>query len=708
MADKSTPAIDTVRPSPRHAATCVYVARLLRSTWKAVIAKEERTPAGYSILPAVPLEKLRTVQEALSTLQRFFQANKSFIKGLSGPDDLSRAGNRNDEVAMQGEHRALHSIVKFVSDAIEGISFILVLFEERVADVVSLLPEQSRAEFLKLTFEELFSTHKGHDLAKELVKAIVNRNIAKGSNVETVAEALRRRCGRFCSQEDVVIFKAQELLKRAAEAGSNAEFARNLLNESLKLFEKVADSLPADYLDSAVKQYTELQFFAGAITLVLKVAHELDKGNEALTWMADGRPDSDPRKAKFEQRTRGYDLIHGVIDAVDQSVQQGPTFVDGRPTLIATRRNEAYDVISKSKDEVFLTNLYDWYLSQGWYDRLLATDSPFIVTYLKRKAADDLLHADLLWKYYGQNHQYYEAAQCQLQLATSSFDLRLDRRIEYLSRARANASTYVAGGNRKSKQRLLQEISDLLDAANIQDEILARLKDDPRLPPERRPDVLGHLDGPILTISELFNEFADNVGYYDLCLLIYQVSDTRDPAMIKQTWQQYLQTIHDGTVEKGEPQPFEAIAEGVRTLGARLRASESVFPVHMLVPILMKYSHDHQRNVAPPHWVQDIFISLAVPYERLFDVLEAMFFAQEPPFIGSTRKMVSSDLIYVVEKWMHDTSRGAGLIFDSEAGAARVDQMMDILIRAGPQGGVDPEMAQKAREIRQAIARISG
>jgi hypothetical protein len=45
----------------------------------------------------------------------------------------------------------------------------------------------------------------GHDIAKELVKGIVNRNIAKGSNVETVADALRRReaeelCFRFSWQ----------------------------------------------------------------------------------------------------------------------------------------------------------------------------------------------------------------------------------------------------------------------------------------------------------------------------------------------------------------------------------------------------------------------------------------------------------------------------------------------------------------------------
>jgi nuclear pore complex protein Nup155 len=504
IVDQSQAQIDTVRPSPRHAAISLYLSRLLRSTWRAVIAKEDRTPTGgYAIAPGVPLSKIKSVQEDLSALQRFFQTNKSFIKGLSGPDSLTRSYSKQDELALQGEHRALNSVVKFVSDVIEGLSFIMVLFDERVEEIVPLLSEESRPLFLQLTFEALFSSSKGFELAKELVKAIVNRNIAKGSNVETIAEALRRRCGSFCSAEDVVIFKAQELLKRASEVGSTTEFGKNLLNESLALFQQAAGNLPMDYLESAVKQFTSLQFFAGAIQLALKVANESDKANEAASWIADGRPATDPRRTKYELRSRCYDLVHEVINEVDRSMENEPAFVDGRPSLTATRRNEAYDVISRSTDEVFLTNLYDWYLLQGWTNRLLATDSPFIVTYLERKSADDVAHADLLWKYYGQSGQYYDAACVQLQLAKSGFDLSLDRRIEYLSRARANASTYTQGGNRKSKQKLLQEISEFLDVANLQDEILQRLKDDPRLPAERRTEVLSRVNGPVLSITEV-------------------------------------------------------------------------------------------------------------------------------------------------------------------------------------------------------------
>lgn len=702
--DKSVPLIDAVRPSPRHAAIALYLSRLLRSTWRTAIAVSTTTPAGPQITSAVPAKTIRDVQEALSSLQRFFKTNKTFIKGLSGPDDLSNTSTKDDEIALKGEHRALHSLVKFTSDTIEGLSFVLVLFEEKVAEIVPLLPETSRSDFLRLTFEELFTTKKGYDLAKELVKAIVNRNIDKGSNVETVAEALRRKCGSFCSADDVVIFKAQEQLKRAAEASGNVDASRNLLNESLALFQEVAHSLPSDYLQSAVKQYTTLQFYAGAIQLVLKVANEKDKANDALSWMAEGRPESDSRKAKFDLRSQCYNLIHDVVTAVDNVSEKSPSFVDGRPTLIATRRNEAYDIISRSRDEAFLTNLYDWYLEQGWYDRLLATDSPFIPTYLQRKSSEDITYADLLWKYYGQTGQFTEAAKIQLHLAKSGFKLSLEKRIEYLSRARANASTYTPGANRRIKQQLLQEISECLDSAMIQDEILQRLKDDPRLTDDRRQEILDSLDSEILDNTQLFNSYADNAGYYDICILIYQVADFRDPAQIKGTWQQQIELVHHKAISEGECQPYEAVGITVQSLGSKLRLSETTFPVDTLLPMLLVYWYHQQRNVTGPRWVTDIFLNLEVPYERVFEVLENMLFSTtEPPFIGSNRKYIASEIAYVVTKWYRESERAGTCVFGSEASAARVKEALDALLHEGRAAALDDETTSTCRAV---IARL--
>ncbi|KAJ5080892.1 hypothetical protein N7456_013602 [Penicillium angulare] len=718
--DATTPAVDLVNPSPRHAGISLYLSRLLRSIWKREIATVGKAPNGaLTISASVSASKLQTIQHDLSSLQNFFKVNKSFIEGLSGPEALSRVSNKKEEIALQGEHRALHSLVQLVSHTIEGISFVLVLFDERVDEIVATLPDDSKQKFLKLTFEELFSTSKGNDIAKDLVKSIVNRNIAKGSNVETVADALRRRCGSFCSAEDVVIFKAQELLKRATEAGSNTELGRNLLNESLVLFRQVADNLPMDYLVSAVDNYIGNQFFAGAIQLALTVAARSDKANLAFSWIMEGRPEQvlmppgfdakhplttlqDPRKNFYAFRKQCYDLIFKVIIAVDTLAASDPGYVDGQMTQIAKRQNEAYAVISDSTDEVFLTSLYDWYLEQGWSDRLLQTQSAFVVTYLERKSSDDIAHADLLWRYYAQSQRFFEAAKVQFQLAQSGFMLPLSRRIEYLGRARANASTYTPDVGRQSRQRLLQEISTLIDVANIQDELLQRLKDDDRIAPERRAQVLGDVDGPVQDISKLFNEYADSGSYYDICLQIFALADHRNAADIKATWHHLIHDLHAATLEQGSPQPFEAVAEKVRSLGSRLRLSETVFPVRELVPMLERYSLEHQRHVSPPHWVVDLFLDLGVAHESVYTVLEAMYYTDEAPFQGNNRRYIATDLMYLLSGWFHESMRLGGMVFGSEHMALAISETLLLLHQGGQPNGSD--VMEQSLILRQRIS----
>lgn len=290
--DHPTPAIDTVRPSPRHEGVALYVARLVRSIWKATIVKESVSPmSGLMVFPTMSMAKVQSISQDLIALKEFLGSNKNLIEGLAGPEALGLASTKQDEISLQAEHRALHSLVVLIENIIEGIAFVQVLFDEQIAEIMASLPAEIRKQVQDLTYEGLFSTANGKELAKELVKAIVNRNIANGSNVETVAEALRRRCGSFCSADDVIIFKAQELLKRSSETGGESESGRNLLNESLRLFKQVAGSLPMDRLQWAVESFITLQFYAGAIQLALDVAQESDRGNRALAWIQDGRPD---------------------------------------------------------------------------------------------------------------------------------------------------------------------------------------------------------------------------------------------------------------------------------------------------------------------------------------------------------------------------------------------------------------------------------
>jgi nuclear pore complex protein Nup155 len=505
IAENVAAAIDNVRPSSRHEGLALYMGRLVRSLWKAsVITQTIASNGGILIASTVPLRKLQSVQEDLMKLQAFLKNNKSFIEGLAGPESLQRATSQQEEVALQGEHQALHSLLKLNSSIIEGISFVQMLFDERVDEIWTALDDTVKQQLRDLTYELLFSSDAGRNLAKVLVKAIVNRNIANGSNVDTVAEALRRRCGSFCSADDVIIFKAQEQLKRASEVGADTDIGRNLLNESLRLFQQVAGALSLQNLQVAVDQFSALQFYAGAITLALLVASESDRGLKALSWINDGRPGNDVRETFHNFRKRCYDLIQTTLTMVDDTTSRQPEFLDGRPTLAATRRNEAYTVVNESDDEVFQFDLYDWYLTQGWTDKLLSIDSPFVITFLSREAKTNVDRADLLWKFYVHHGDFFNAAEIQYELAQSQFQLPLSRRIEYLSRAKTNANAQAGAVGRQTRQVLLYQINELLEIATIQDQLVGHLRADSRIPADRKADELSVLDNqiqPLGTVS---------------------------------------------------------------------------------------------------------------------------------------------------------------------------------------------------------------
>lgn len=697
---------DAVTPSPRHSGTTLFLSRLIRSVWTVKIIQKEVTPVGgVKQVPGVKLEKLRNVQRDLNALAEFLARVKTSIKELSEGAALSGARSRKEEVEIRAEQEAFRGLVQLISSIVEGISFALVLFGEDVEQILATLGEESRAKALSLTFEELFVSSAGKELAKELVKAIVNRSIANGSNVDTIADSLRRRCGSFCSADDVVIFKAQEQVKRASEAGSQSEGGRMLLNESQRLFKKVAVSLSMENLHLAVDQYVQMQYYAGAIELCLEVAAQKDKARQALGWLRDGMSEDDDRKPAFDKRKRCYDLAFATIKALDEHMNEAPEQMDGQTTLAMKRRSEAYRIVNASEDAVFQMCLYDWYVSEDQADRLLEIDSTYVREYLKKRSQEDRAHADLLWKYFAHRNDFLQAASVQLDLARGFFDLSLEERIGYLSRARANANTRqtLLQDSRQSKQQLLREVSDLLEVANIQDDILQRMKVDKRLSGTRREEVLATLDGPILALDELFNQYADQASYHDICLLIYSIADHRNPVDIKTTWQNLLNAAinEDRIVDNSaiEGLPWELVGQRVREIGRRLEGNDATFPLHDLVPLLEKFKHRALRSEPrpPASWVLDIFVELEVPFETLLPVFEQMYYSHEEPFDKAHRRVeLASEMMDLLDRWYSDSERrGERIAYGSEESAIAVQEIVVTLLRG--------DLDQGARYIGQRL-----
>lgn len=698
-----TQAIENVRPSSRHDGLALYMARLVRSLWKSPVIKLETSNQVVAIKPRISKKKLAAVQDELMKLSKFLEDNKTFIEGLSGPEGLNRVTSQQEDIALQGEHQALHSLQILNTSIVEGISFVQMFFEERVDDIWAALDDTARKQLRELTFELLFSTDNGKNLAKLLVKEIVNRNIAQGSNVDTVAEALRRRCGTFCSPDDVIIFRAQEQLQRATSVGPSTDHGRALLNESVRLFQEVAGVLSHDNLYSACSQFAANKFYAGAISLALLVAHESDRGNKALSWLNDGRPADDPRASFFHFRKDCYDIVKEILTAVDNDTGNAPEMVDGRQSTPARMREEAHQVVDDSDDEVFQYDLFDWYLEQGWMDRIIATDSPFIVKYLERTASESMENSDLLWRYYVHREDYSAAAGVQLTLAKSELPITLQRRIEYLSRAKANAQTQGGAVHRQARQIMLHEAGELLDVANIQHELLQRLRADTRIPQARKDNVVADLDGAIQPLSVLFNEYADQGQYYDICLQIFAAANHHNQADIKTMWEQLLQSIQARVEEDPQAQnerPYEAIVNIIREMSQKLSGYEIVFSPSILIPLVETYAAEHEHP-GPLNWVPDLFLSVSFDPDTIINILEGMFYNEVNPFVGPNRIVLANHIVYVAEQWYEDCLRHNKRVFGGEVQKDVIGQLLADLSAAAYRD--DPVGRQRIMELRKRI-----
>lgn len=204
-------------------------------------------------------------------------------------------------------------------------------------------------------------------------------------------------------------------------------------------------------------------------------------------------------------------------------------------------------------------------------------------------------------------------------------------------------------------------------------------------------------------LLQLFNTYADAGSYYDICLQIFFYADYRNTADIRATWQHLLEDLHNTTLERGTPLPYEAVADKVRSLGSRLRMSEIVFSVNMLLPMLERYALEHQRGVGPATWVIDLFLELGVAHESLYTVLESMHYTDEAPFHGSNRKYISRDFLYLIGCWFKESVRLGGAVFGSELVAERISEALLLLQQ---QGGLTPDQMQDAQELRARIENI--
>lgn len=189
----------------------------------------------------------------------------------------------------------------------------------------------------------------------------------------------------------------------------------------------------------------------------------------------------------------------------------------------------------------------------------------------------------------------------------------------------------------------------------------------------------------MLTSTQLFNGYADEAGYHDLCLLIYHAADYHNPRVIANTWKDLISSTHFQVAERRQayedyksdrkvqddveipdeppPLPYEAIAAQIQTIAHRTSLDSLIFPIDTLLTMVCEYAltRDQDSSIgADDSWPVLLFLQLGVSHALVVRVLERIFDAQEAPFTGRRRVRVVEWIDTTVETWVREVDRRGG------------------------------------------------
>lgn len=622
---------DLIRLSGRFDGLATYVTRVIRALWNTRIFKATTTGGSSKKFSyGTDRKQLESIQLILLEITEYLDKNRTFIDGLSGGPESSIL-YRPEEICLKAEHRGLHALIALISSMKEGITFLILLIDESskttngLESFTCLLPNDALEMLEAITFKSFFSTNQGKELAQQLITSMVNLSLSNGGTIDSISSVLQNRCASYCSSDDVVIQKAFEVLKNAESLSGSA--LTQALNESLILFHKGIGTIRSEVLRKIVDELVKYKFYPGAAELVLSVARDRDHGNLALEYYKDGRREDDSRKEYFEARFNIYELVFALLDAVDLKAQGIEVTPEGQLPIEAQLRDETYHVCYTSSDEIFHYCFYDWLMLNDDSSRLLQIDTPFILPYLEMKAKTDLTVANTLWLYHQKHENFSAAAEVLFVLAQSKFPLTLGDRIELLTRAITYCNCPCPPNLQPAVAKLGSTIQEYLDVANIQDEILRTVRLDDVFDSEKRGSIIEQLDNSLLTISDLFNNYAEPLNYYEIMLHIFQTTDYRGADEIHHCWDSLISSLAEKSLDS--PQPFTQVSQLVQKLGKELQLSEFVFPVAHLISLLESCNIEYSLG-APNGWIVDTFVKCGLSFEALLSIFEGLLISDSP------------------------------------------------------------------------------
>ncbi|KAH7104672.1 nucleoporin-domain-containing protein [Auriculariales sp. MPI-PUGE-AT-0066] len=658
--------------SGRRDGFALYFARLVRPIWRALIVRKgDNGRLESNVFDST----LVVVQKNLEALRSFLERNPTLFQASTEIRDPA------DQEAWKIELASVSQLQGLLSQTVEAISFVLLLIDYQLSEIVAQCDQPTRDALNTLSYDDLISSKKGRDVARGLVNAIINHQIAQQTSVDTISELLQQRCGSFCSTDDVLMYKAIENLRKAKETRDATE-RNQCLRTSYKFFAKGSAQMELSKLTEIVAEYKNLRFAKGVVELPLQCARDWDIDGHGYTYWVDGSQPNDPRGEFFQKRLACYELI---VDALENFNNAYKALANAPPTVeseeLRTLKDSAYQSALSSQDDAFHSYLYDRMLKHNQKDEMVELATPFIEGYLRRPPIT-LERADLLHLFYVRGGQYLRAAETCAALAESTdFDLSLERRIQLFTFAVNYVKSHTSSelGRQEAGVEFLSDLEEKLEVAQVQLEIYNDLL--PRYAGGSGRDRQGleRLNGTLMNITELFTNYADPYNLLEVKLLILHVSDHNDAALTNAIWDALFErVVNDGS---SVDQQIKAITAVISRLGQRFYPSESSFPLEETAMRLEQFALDRIPAVHSG-WVPRVLLEAGVPFSQVFDILHKLYESQIPPFHQQAAvQWLSGDVAVLVSDWVTEAIRPQSSIPAREFPANAVDETIDVYLR---------------------------
>ncbi|KIR29674.1 nuclear pore complex protein Nup155 [Cryptococcus deuterogattii LA55] len=609
----------TITYSSRHDGLALIIARYLRPIWSAKVTSP--LVGGKQIL-GIKETALSKVQANLESLRRYLEEHPFQSYQVEG----------EAKIAWAQEEMSLHGLNILLKQAVEAISFVLLLSDYKITDIVAKCDPTTQSALAGLTFESLITSLDGRAVARKLVTALIEQQIGQELGIDTLSEILQQRCGTFIQPGDVVQYKAEESMRRAETTRDPLEKAESLA-ESLRLFTRAAGSIPIPRLQEVSERYRALNYTLGAIELALRTASDLDPHKKAIDFVRDGEHPADPRKALFEARKECYAEVIKALKVADDRLDKA--VAEGDAATATQSRNEAYALAIASDDELFHFYLYDWHVERGLQEQLLEFDTPFIEDYLKITINNVEDRRDLLWKFYARREQYLPAAEALAKLATRPSPMPLHDRLYYLAQALTSAKSAASLGSEDVE--FTSRLQEQIDVAQVQMEVARAVEVHPEMTGEEKLGVLAGLNDGLLQLDELYQNYARPFRLYEPILLILKTADTRVDDVCEAVWRQLLGTA-------GKIGGAAGVSEIVKRLGRRYFPSEAA-PIDIMIPVVYAEAAGYPGS---PGWASTTLLDAGVPLRDLWEAVTGLYENSD----DEEREFYAEQISILAQRWM--------------------------------------------------------